>query len=76
MFVKFTCFSMETVILGGTAQENDYNENVSEVDSKFIRNGCLNMVPTLVNSAIRKEWAGLRPGREVIRIEEEIFQKS
>lgn len=67
---------MDTIILGGTAQVDDYNENVSETDSKFIRNGCLNLVPSLINANLRREWVGLRPGREVIRIEQEILEKS
>lgn len=67
---------MDTCILGGTAQEDDYNLNVSEDDSKFIRDGCLNFVPSLKDSTLSREWVGLRPGRECIRIEEEIFEKS
>lgn len=71
-----TSFSMDTVILGGTSQEHDFNENVSEEDSTFIRNGCQNIVPSLKNAGLVKEWVGLRPGRDSVRIEEEIFLKS
>ncbi|KAJ6635593.1 D-aspartate oxidase [Pseudolycoriella hygida] len=65
--------NMETVILGGTAQVNDYNENISDDDSKFIRSGCSDLNPSTVNSTLRKEWAGLRPGRDTVRIEAETF---
>lgn len=66
---------MESVVLGGTAQFDDYNENANADDSKFIRTGCLNLDPSVVNSTFIKEWVGLRPGRETIRIEEETYRK-
>lgn len=67
---------MDTVILGGTAQFDDYNENASDDDSKHIRTGCLYLDPSINNSKLNKEWVGLRPGRETIRIEEETIKKS
>lgn len=66
---------MDTVILGGTAQVDDYNENASLDDSKSIRTGCLNLDSTIVNSTLNKEWVGLRPGRDTIRIELETSKK-
>lgn len=66
---------METVVLGGTAQVDDYNLNASDDDSKFIRAGCLNLDPSITNSNLIKEWVGLRPGRDTVRIEEETFKK-
>lgn len=40
-------FSTNTVVLGGTHQENDFNTNIDKADSKFIREGCEQIVPGL-----------------------------
>lgn len=40
-------FSTNTVVLGGTHQENDFNTKISKEDSKFIREGCEQIVPGL-----------------------------
>lgn len=66
---------METIVLGGTAQVDDYSEDASVEDSKFIRTGCLNLDPSITNSKLIKEWVGLRPGRDTVRVEKENFRK-
>ncbi|XP_037027923.1 D-aspartate oxidase [Bradysia coprophila] len=73
--VNYIIPNVGSVVLGGTAQFDDYNENASADDSKFIRSGCLNLDPSIANSTFLKEWVGLRPGRNTIRIEEETIRK-
>lgn len=67
--------SMESVVLGGTAQFDDFNESANADDSKCIRSGCLNLDPSLAHSTFLKEWVGLRPGRETVRLEEETYRR-
>ncbi|XP_058446493.1 D-aspartate oxidase-like [Malaya genurostris] len=64
----------ETVILGGTHQMNDFNRNVSSTDSKFIFDGCERMLPSLKKAPKVKEWVGLRPGRNTVRLELEHYK--
>ncbi|XP_077291492.1 D-amino acid oxidase 2 [Arctopsyche grandis] len=59
----------DTVVLGGTHQENDFNTNICKEDSKFIRQGCEHIVPGLKNIETLFEWVGLRPGRDSVRLE-------
>ncbi|CAO1442165.1 unnamed protein product [Diamesa serratosioi] len=61
----------ECVILGGTHQMNDYNTNISPKDNHFIYSGTRKMLKSLVNAPSIKEWVGLRPGREMVRLETE-----
>lgn len=63
--------STESVVLGGTHQEKDYNTRVCEVDKRFIIDGCRRMVPGLVNTQHLFDWVGLRPGRVQLRLEAE-----
>lgn len=65
----------ECVILGGTHTENDYNTELDKNDSKFIFDGCYQMVPSLSKAPVIIEWAGLRPGRTSVRIEKENWKK-
>lgn len=66
---------MESVVLGGTAQFDDYNLNASDDDAKLIRSGCSNLDISVTNSKLIKEWVGLRPGRDTVRIELETLRK-
>ncbi|XP_017879258.2 tubulin polyglutamylase TTLL13-like [Ceratina calcarata] len=68
--------NMESVILGGTRQENDYDRVPREEDSKFIRENCCRILPALKNARVLKEWVGLRPGRPEVRIEAEAYKSS
>ena len=40
-------FSIESVVLGGTHQEGDYDTTVYEKDKKFISEGCQRLYPSL-----------------------------
>ncbi|XP_076176743.1 D-aspartate oxidase-like [Ptiloglossa arizonensis] len=63
--------NMESTILGGTHQEDNYDRVPRKEDSKFIYNGCYRMMPSLEKATVSKEWVGLRPGRPTVRLEAE-----
>lgn len=64
--------NMDTVVLGGTHQENDYNLNVCPKDKAFINEGCKTYIPGLKHAEHQFDWVGLRPGRRQVRLEMEI----
>ncbi|XP_008202302.1 D-aspartate oxidase [Nasonia vitripennis] len=66
--------NMESVVLGGTHQENDFSVSVCPNDLKFILNGCKRLYPSLDNAEVLKKWVGLRPGRDEVRLELEIVR--
>ncbi|XP_046487176.1 D-aspartate oxidase [Neodiprion pinetum] len=63
--------NVESVVLGGTHQENDYDCRIREEDEKFIHEGCCKLLPALRECNIIKRWVGLRPGRPRVRLETE-----
>ncbi|KAF7379574.1 hypothetical protein HZH66_014945 [Vespula vulgaris] len=63
-----------TVVLGGTHQEGDYDLKVREKDTKFIYEGCHRILPSLKKAEILRSWVGLRPGRPKVRLEAEILE--
>lgn len=65
----FWSVSMETVVLGGTHQKDDFNTKPCPFDAKFIHSGCVAKVAALKNCKVREEWVGLRPGRKTVRLE-------
>lgn len=72
VYNKHIClYSMDTVVLGGTHQENDFNTNVCPDDRKFIIDGCRQIVPPLEHATHLYDWVGLRPGRLSLRLEAE-----
>lgn len=71
MYCIHIYYSCDSVVLGGTHQYNDYNQNLSNDDREFIFKGCENIAPFIKNAKVVKEWVGLRPGRSSIRLEEE-----
>lgn len=60
-----------TTVLGGTHQENDWNTNVDSKDSNAIWRGCCQLLPSVQNAKVVKQWVGLRPGRYAVRLENE-----
>lgn len=64
--------NVNSVVLGGTHQVNDYNLNICPRDKAFIINGCQNYIPGLRHAEFLKDWVGLRPGRNQVRLEMEI----
>ncbi len=61
------------VVLGGTAQEGDWNRNPSEADTEVILKRCIDLVPELAGSQILGTTVGLRPGRSEVRLELEML---
>lgn len=68
--------SINTVVLGGTHQENDYNTNVNDDDTHFIYDGCIKLIPSIKRAEIAFSKVGLRPGRNRVRLERNIFTTS
>ncbi|XP_013117843.2 D-aspartate oxidase [Stomoxys calcitrans] len=67
--------NMDSVVLGGTHQENDFNISVCPNDKKFIVEGCNQLVPPLEKATHMFDWVGQRPGRPNLRLESEQFDK-
>ncbi|KAH8279776.1 hypothetical protein KR054_005552 [Drosophila jambulina] len=61
----------ESVVLGGTHQERDYNTQVCQRDRQFIVSGCRRFIPGLEHTESLFDWVGLRPGRGELRLEAE-----
>jgi len=59
------------MILGGVAQENNWNLNPTEEDRNFILEKCISLIPELKDVDIVEELVGLRPGRNTVRVEKE-----
>ncbi len=61
------------VILGGTAQEGDWNCASSSEDTNIIFNRCAELVPEIANCKILGTTVGLRSGRKTVRLELELL---
>lgn len=59
------------VSLGGTAQYNVRDTNIRWDDRESIRERCSTMFPELKMATVAWEWVGLRPFRDVVRVEAE-----
>ena len=57
------------VILGGTAQRNNYDRRADPDDTAGILHRCNNLAPQLSGAQISKVLVGLRPGRTSVRVE-------
>ncbi|XP_076303870.1 D-aspartate oxidase-like [Lasioglossum baleicum] len=66
--------NINTMVLGGTHQENDYDCTPRKEDSEFIYEGCRRILPALKGLESVKEWVGLRPGRASVRLESEVLE--
>ena len=60
---------LENVTLGGCRHYDSYDLNINPYDSAAIRNRCVQLVPGLKNVKNEKEWVGLRPHRDPVRIQ-------
>ena len=56
-------------LLGGTIEDHDWNETVSEATHMLMLQRCTALEPHLANVAIKGRAVGLRPGRHRIRLE-------
>lgn len=59
------------VILGGTAQEGDWQLAVDGETAVHIRQNCVQLEPRLLDAQILEHRVGLRPGRPEVRLEAE-----
>ncbi|XP_065569577.1 D-aspartate oxidase-like [Artemia franciscana] len=66
--------NMDSVVLGGTHQEGDWNMNIYPEDTQFILEGCQRLVPALKHVPVQREWVGLRPGRPSVRLDREVVR--
>jgi len=64
-----------TTVLGGTAQENDWNVQPSDDDTNRILKNCRTLSPHFNDVEIVQVKVGLRPTRPSIRLEPELFQE-
>ncbi|XP_068226127.1 D-aspartate oxidase-like [Palaemon carinicauda] len=55
--------NIDTVVLGGTHQDNDWRREVDPDDREAIWKNCIENFPSLKNCEVVKEWVGLRPCR-------------
>ena len=65
----------EDVVLGGVAQQGNWNLNVSDEDHDSILEKCGSIIPELKNAEVIEDLVALRPGRTVVRLEREILGK-
>lgn len=63
-----------TTVLGGTAQKNDWNTEPTEKDTQDILRKTKALSPHFDKADIVQVKVGLRPTRDVIRLEPEFFQ--
>lgn len=62
----------DTVVLGGTHQDNNWNLEVDPADSRAIWSACTSLLPSLKSAEVVREWVGLRPCRSKgVRLEED-----
>ncbi|XP_048412029.1 D-amino-acid oxidase-like [Stegostoma tigrinum] len=61
------------VTLGGIFQLGNWNEENDPKDHNIVWEGACKLVPSLKSARIVEDWTGLRPTRNRIRIERQIF---
>ncbi|XP_066590478.1 D-aspartate oxidase [Prorops nasuta] len=66
--------NINSIVLGGTHQENDYDCSERASDSKHIYEGCCRINESLKDAKILKQWVGLRPSRPAVRLDSEILK--
>ena len=63
-------FSQDSIVLGGTHQHADWDTEARKEDRDFIWEGCKALRPSAIEgSKFVKDWVGLRPGRNAVRLE-------
>lgn len=56
-------------VLGGTAEEHNWNTEIEEETAKKILDNCRKIEPSLIGAKILENRVGLRPGRNEVRLE-------
>ncbi|CAG2121267.1 unnamed protein product, partial [Medioppia subpectinata] len=62
----------DSVVLGGTHQNHNSSREVDTKDGDDIMKGCAQLVPSVKTAQVVKQWVGLRPARESVRLEVEV----
>ena len=63
-------FSQDSIVLGGTHQHADWDTEARKEDQDFIWEGCRALRPSSIEgSKFIRDWVGLRPGRNAVRLE-------
>ena len=62
------------VLLGGTAQFNNWSGKIDFADREGIMARCSQYIPSLAQAKVIDEWVGLRPGRKQVRLEVELLK--
>jgi D-amino-acid oxidase len=63
----------EDVVLGGVAQQGNWNLDLSDEDHDSILKKCSSIIPELRDAEIIEDLVALRPGRTVVRLEKEFI---
>ena len=66
--------NVDSVVLGGTAQQGSWDTSVSETDSKKILDDIYQIFPALKSAEIKNVWVGLRPGRNELRLDSYLYE--
>jgi len=68
---NYVIANMNSVVLGGTHQHDDWDRTPRDEDCKFIYDGGCALDPSIEHSVKINDWVGLRPGRDSVRLEKE-----
>ena len=63
----------EDCILGGTAQEGDWNTAPDQTTAEAILRRCVRLEPRLAGTEVLEHRTGLRPGRPEVRLETDVL---
>lgn len=63
--------NVDAVVLGGTAQKDNWDTSSSRDDIKSILDDIYDVFPSMQDATIESTWAGLRPGRTPVRLDSE-----
>eukprot|EP00088_Acartia_fossae_P054887 TRINITY_DN6342_c0_g1_i6.p1 TRINITY_DN6342_c0_g1~~TRINITY_DN6342_c0_g1_i6.p1 ORF type:complete len:337 (-),score=69.09 TRINITY_DN6342_c0_g1_i6:75-1085(-) len=72
---NYVIANQESVVVGGTHQDGDWDRTPREEDKQFIRSGGKCLDPSLKDSVEVGHWVGLRPGRPEVRLERDGIDK-
>ena len=71
--LTYTIPRRDVTVLGGTAQKDDWEENIRPEDTEIILSKCEELWPELNRDNIVGTAVGLRPSRYEVRLEEEMI---
>jgi D-amino-acid oxidase len=69
--VTYVVPRLDTIVLGGTAEEGDEDLAVRPVTAEQVLARCAAVVPEIAGARVLAHRVGLRPGRPVVRLETE-----